>query len=311
MATAFDEHWVPRHDVPRGGRSGFTLVDGRQVHYLEWGHGGLPPVIALHGGGQTAYMYEELGGADGGRHHLLAPDLPAHGDSDALPPGIDMDRHTIAATIPALLDHFGIERAAFVGASLGGIVAITLGAAYPDRVGAVALVDIGHQLEEEGVLRIMEFMRAHESFESLDEAAGFIREFLPHRTDVTPERLTRNLRQRDDGRWVWKHGYGRALRQRAEQAEQAEQGEQGDVPDSNWRSLLEGVEDDARSLRCPVLLLRGSRSDVLSDAGADAFVDLIPHARLATVESAGHLAVGDNPQSAVHLIASFLDEVAR
>ena len=36
---------VPRHDVPKGGRSGFTIVEGRQVHYLEWGHGGRPPLV--------------------------------------------------------------------------------------------------------------------------------------------------------------------------------------------------------------------------------------------------------------------------
>ncbi|MBI2169782.1 MAG: alpha/beta hydrolase [Actinobacteria bacterium] len=286
---------MPRHDVPAGGgRSGFTLVEGRQVHYLEWGHGGLPPVLCLHGGGQTAYMYEELGAAVGGRYHVIAPDLPAHGDSDAVP---DMDRHVIAATIPPLLDHFGLARPAFVGASLGGVVSITVGAAHPERVAAVALIDIGHQLEEDGVLRIIEFLRAHESFGSLDEAAAAIREYLPQRTDVTPQRLTRNLRQREDGRWVWKHGYGRALRDR------------GSITESNWQSLLEGVEGDARELACPVLLIRGARSDVLSDEGADAFVKLIPDARLATVDAAGHLAVGDNPRSTVSLIADFLDEV--
>ena len=68
---------VPRHDVPLGGRSGFATVDGRQVHYLEWGHRGLPPVLCLHGGGQTAYMYEDLGSALAGMAHVLAPDLPS------------------------------------------------------------------------------------------------------------------------------------------------------------------------------------------------------------------------------------------
>lgn len=296
MAAAFEDHFVPRHDIPAGGgRSGFTLVEGRQVHYLEWGHRGLTPVVCLHGGGQTAYMYEELGHALADRYHVLAPDLPAHGDSDAI---VEMERHTIAAAILPLLDHFGFERPAFVGASLGGVVSITFAAAHPDRASAIALIDIGHQLEEEGVLRIIEFMRAHESFASLEDAAAAIQEYLPQRTDVTPQRLTRNLRQREDGRWVWKHGYGRALRER------------GDIQESNWRVLMDGVEDDARSLRCPVLLLRGAKSDVLSDEGADAFVELIPGARLETVEHAGHLAAGDNPHSTTSLIAHFLDDVS-
>ena len=66
----------------RGGtRSGFAIVEDRQVHYLEWGHGRADPVLALHGGGQTAYMFESFGKALGGRYHVLAPDLPDHGDS--------------------------------------------------------------------------------------------------------------------------------------------------------------------------------------------------------------------------------------
>src|SRR3989442_1345872 len=87
---------VPRHDVPAGGRSGFTVVQGRQVHYLEWGRSSAPPVLCLHGGGQTAYMYEELGRALAATHHVLAPDLPGHGDSDSL---AGMARTDIAATL--------------------------------------------------------------------------------------------------------------------------------------------------------------------------------------------------------------------
>jgi len=99
-AARFDDHRVPRHDIPSGGgRSGYTLIDGRQVHYLEWGRRGAPAVVCLHGGGQTAYMYEELGGALVDRYCVLAPDLPAHGDSDAVP---DMERQSIAATTKAM-----------------------------------------------------------------------------------------------------------------------------------------------------------------------------------------------------------------
>lgn len=294
---AFQDHTVPRHDVPEGGgRSGFILVGGRQVHYLEWGHGGRPPVVCLHGGGQTAYMYEGLGGALGDRYHVLAPDLPAHGDSDSVPTD-DMNRHTIAETLPALFEHFGLDRPALVGASLGGIVSITLAAARPELVRAIALIDIGHRLEEEGVKRIIEFMRAHESFASLEEAAEAISEYLPWRSEARPESLTRNLRQRDDGRWVWKHAYGRALREN-----------DGDRA-RNWESILEGMDDDARSLRSPVLVLRGARSDVLSGDSASDFAALIPDARLETVERAGHLAAGDNPHSTTNLIAGFLDDV--
>ena len=293
-ATSHLASRAPRHDVPLGGRSGFAIIDGRQVHYLEWGAAGAPGVVCLHGGGQTAYMYEELGARLSEHYHVLAPDLPDHGDSDPVAAG---DRHSLAASIEPLVRHFGLERFALIGASLGGIVSITYAAAHLERVSAIALIDVGHRLEDEGVRKIIEFMSAHESFGSLEEAAVEIAKYLPQRKEVRPERLRRNLRQRDDGRWEWKHGYGRHLRQQGEQRE------------GNWRRVVDGLDTDAMTLRCPVLVLRGAVSDVLSQQGAEDVTALIPNARMAVVANAGHLAAGDNPGSTTELIYSFLREV--
>ena len=185
-----DPYGPPRHDVPTRGHSAFTVVGSRQVHYLAWGRRGASPVVCLHGGGQTAYMYEELGAALGDRWFVLAPDLPGHGDSDLdasanLQTG-GLDRRALAASIVAFVDFVGIERAAFVGASLGGITSLTIAAMHPARVAAVALIDIGHRLEDDGVRRIVEFMTRHESFGSLDEAAAAIAEYLPGRKQQSP-----------------------------------------------------------------------------------------------------------------------------
>lgn len=287
---------APRHDVPPGGRTGFTRVDDRQIHFLCWGPVSGPAVVCLHGGGQTAYMFEELGlvlAASG--HFVLAPDLPGHGDSDPLD---DFGRRQLAATIAPLCAHFGIEHAAFIGASLGGMTSITVAATNPDLVAAIVLIDVGHRLEEEGVRRIIEFMQAFESFASLEEAATEISKYLPHRREVRPESLKRNLRQRPDGRWQWKHVLAGRL-----------QSTEIDVGSDNWRTILEGLDEEAASLRCPVLVLRGSASDVLSSEGADEVASLIPNARVAVVQKAGHLAAGDNPESTTALVSSFLVEV--
>jgi len=291
-ADAEFEFLAPRHDVPIGGRSGFTVVSESQVHYLEWGRSAAPPVVCLHGGGQTAYMWEELGAALAPTHHVFAPDLPGHGDTD---PVDEMDRRSLAATIPPLLDEFGIERAAFVGASLGGIVSLTLAAVEPGRVASIALIDIGHRLEDEGVNRIIDFMTRHESFASPEEAAVEVAEYLPHRRAVNPDNLRRNLRERPDGRWVWKHMFARRLRGAG-------------PPVGGWRQLVAGMDREAAALRCPVLVLRGAASDVLSNEGAEEIASLIPDARLATVGSAGHHAAGENPETTVDLVRDFLAE---
>ena len=295
------EELPPRHDVPAGGRSGYVLLGDRQVHYLEWGHARLPAVVCLHGGGQTAYMYEQLGAALAGRYHVLAWDFADHGDSDPFldGPAADtaVDRHALAADAGPLCEEFGITRAVFVGASMGGIVSVTVAATRPDLVGAVVLLDVGHRLEVAGVQRITAFLAEHESFADLDEAAAAIATYLPGRT-VTQGRLTRNLRQRADGRWVWKHGLGRRIR--AGGAIDADRGA---------AMVVAGLDDDLRGLHRPTLVLRGAQSDVLSEAGVDELLELLPDARYARIHGAGHLAAGDNPESFVSLVTRFLGEI--
>lgn len=286
---------VPRHDIPRDGRSGFVSVEGRQVHYLEWGYGGLPNVLCLHGGGQTSYMFEDLGSSLACEFHVLAPDLPNHGDSDPLD---DLfGAVPLAETILPLLDEFGLDRVVLVGASLGGLIATWLAAEHPDRAIGLVLIDVGHRLERDGVRRIVDFLAAHESFGSLEEAADEIARFLPGRKQIRLDSLTRNLRQRGDGRWEWKHGFGGPLRQMSDE----------EHPAANLDSLLAPVVDAAPRLACPALVLRGANSDVLSEQGAEDVAMLIPNARVETVENAGHLAAGDNPYSTLNHIRSFLD----
>jgi pimeloyl-ACP methyl ester carboxylesterase len=284
-----------RHDVPEGGRSGFVVVAERQVHYLEWGRADRPPVLALHGGGQTAYMFEEFGKALRETHHVLAPDLPGHGDSDS-PANLVMNRHAVASTLPALLAEFGLDRVAIVGASFGGITAITLAVSDPELVSAIVLIDVGHKLEEAGVQRIIAFMRKHESFASLEEAAEAIAEYAPRRSAARTSSLRRNLRRRPD-RWVWKHGFGRL------------HGSQMPPLDHDWRDVIAGLDDDARRVGVPALVIRGGESDVLSDEGAQDVGTLLPDSRVVVVPDAGHLTAGDNPDGTVQQITSFFTEI--
>jgi pimeloyl-ACP methyl ester carboxylesterase len=297
VTDAAVEFEIPRHDVPRAGRSGFVVVDGSQFHYLEWGASRARPVVCLHGGAQTAYMWEELGAALVPTHHVLAPDLPGHGDSD---PGPVVERTELAQAVAPFVAEFGVERAVFVGASLGGIVSMTLATARPELVAGIVLIDIGHRLEDDGVKRIIDFMTAHESFASLDEAAVAVGEYLPQRRTVKPENLRRNLRQRPDGRWEWKHQLGRQLRERMDEE---------DFRPGDWRMLMGNLEDDLGGLTCPVLVARGRESDVLSNEGAEEVAALIPDARLVTIGAAGHHAAGDNPETTVDLVRAFLTDI--
>jgi pimeloyl-ACP methyl ester carboxylesterase len=181
---------------------------------------------------------------------------------------------------------------------LGGITGITLAKSHPELVGAIVLIDVGHRLEEAGVRRIIDFMSKHESFATLEEAADAIAEYVPRRSVARTSSLRRNLRRRPDGRWVWKHGFGRLHGT-----------SHGLKLNEDWRDILTGLDDDARDVTVPALVIRGGESDVLTDEGAHDVGSLMPDSRVVVVPDAGHLAAGDNPAGTVHQITTFFAEI--
>ena len=229
-----------------------------------------PPVLCLHGGGQTAYMFEELGAALASTHHVLAPDLPSHGDSDPAAAG-EWGRHVIAATIPPLLATFGIDRAVFVGASLGGITSITVAAAHPDLVA-------GHRAHRRrpparGGRRPQD-RRLHAARTSRSPRWTRRRPRSPSTSrtarEVRPESLTRNLRHRKDGRWVWKHGFGRRYREQAT----------GGLRRRPWRDVARRARRRRRRPALPGAGAARFRERRAVERGAEEVAALIPDARL-------------------------------
>ena len=102
-----------------------------------------------------------------------------------------------------------------------------------------------------------------------------------------------NLRQLPTGKWSLKHDQRRAS-------------------DDSWRIAAEQRERILREvskISCPTLIVRGGKSDVLSDDAAERFAHMLPHARWVRVENAGHNVQGDNPSGLLDAMNPFLREV--
>jgi pimeloyl-ACP methyl ester carboxylesterase len=161
------------------------------------------------------------------------------------------------------------------------------------------LVDVAPRIERDGVNRIGEFMTAHlDGFASLEEVADAVAAYNPHRprpTDLSG--LAKNVRQRDDGRWYWHWDPTFVV------------GRFGSA-DETRASMLDStrLQDAARSLTIPTLLVRGRMSDLLSEEGAQELLDLVPQARLVDVAGAGHMVAGDRNDIFNDAVAAFLDE---
>lgn len=113
-------------------------VGGVRLHAAESGAGD-PPFILLHGlGWESAVWHEALPRLASARR-AIALDLPGHGASDA--PDGPYSPQWLAGSVRAFMDAQGIDRAILVGNSLGGLTAIALAAAWPERVEALAAVN--------------------------------------------------------------------------------------------------------------------------------------------------------------------------
>jgi pimeloyl-ACP methyl ester carboxylesterase len=269
----------------------FTGAGGLPLAGDVWGPSDASTVVMLHGGGQTRHSWKETGRVLA-RHGLrvVTIDLRGHGDSGWSPDGVyGLDRYR--DDVLAVLDQLA-SPAMIVGASLGGLTGMLVAsAAGPARVPGLVLVDVVPRIEPAGGARITGFMAGHgDGFGSLDEAAEAVAEYLPHRTRPrTPEGLRRNLRLREDGRWYW-HWDPRMLAM--------------PTPDDR-AGHLRRLEDAARTLDIPVLLLWGRLSDVVSAEGVDEFRALVPHAEVVALPGAAHTAAGDDNDAFTRAVVDF------
>ena len=130
----------------------------------------------------------------------------------------------------------------------------------------------------------------------LARVADAVAAYNPHRprpTDLSG--LKKNVRQRDDGRWVW-HWDPRFM-----------QGKLGSRDETRASLVHEGrLQDAARQITIPTLLVRGRVSDLLSEEGVADFLAKAPHAEFADVAGAGHMVAGDRNEVFNRAILDFL-----
>ncbi|HEX4093337.1 MAG TPA: alpha/beta hydrolase, partial [Trebonia sp.] len=256
----------------------------------EWGDPDAPPVLLLHGAGQTRHSWRATGSAlAAAGWHAISLDLRGHGDSERSPAGhyrlddFAADVSAVSRALPA--------PPVLVGASLGGLAALVAVARTGDQVPALVLVDISVHVEREGSSRIVRFMNANsDGFSSLEDAAAAIAAFNPQRPPTANlNGLRKNLRRRPDGRWVW-HWDPRIM-------DGGPNSIAWQVPDPGTGEPMLAhhvtVRDAAPSITVPTLLIRGLRSELVSERSVQALHEVIPHATHLDVAEAGHMIVGD------------------
>jgi len=264
-------------------------LNGQRFHYTEWGAATAPALLMLHGVTGHARTWDEEAGAFASRYRVLALDQRGHGDSDPSPDA-DYTVATLASDVAAFADALGLSRLSIVGLSMGGRVAIAFAGQATARVERLVIVDIGPEISAAGMLRVGTLMaRSPELFASLEHALAFHRLTNPLFTEAMLRHRVEHGTRPVDGGLTWK--YDRGLREA--------------VRAGTWRDPID-LWPLWRAIACPILLVRGGDSDVLSAEIAKRMLDENPNARFAEVSGAGHTVPGDQPVVFQTLLAEFL-----
>ncbi|HEX9097263.1 MAG TPA: alpha/beta fold hydrolase [Candidatus Dormibacteraeota bacterium] len=283
-----------------------VTIDGINLHYLSGGSG--PPLVLVHGLGSSAavefyYNLEPLAAY----HRVLAIDLPGFGRSDK--PALAYTIELFVRAVSDLMASEGVERAAVMGVSMGGRVALGLALETPEKVERLVLVDALGIGAPRRVLAYSILLTRGLGELTLRGTARALRQMnpvvirrfwgwylkRPNRVNTiwSDERIANhgNLLARPE----YRAAYLSALRSIA-----------------GMRELRDGVgvEDRLADLRMPTLLIWGGHDHIFPVNHAQAARDRIPNGRLEIFDDSGHTPQMEEPERFNRLVLDFLGEPA-
>jgi pimeloyl-ACP methyl ester carboxylesterase len=275
-----------------------TSQDGLKLHVLQWSPraGAATPVVCLPGLTRNCADFETLAttlAADPkSPRGVLALDSRGRGKSDYDRNPANYNPQTELADVLAVITALDIGRAIFVGTSRGGILVMLLGAVRPGAIAGCVLNDIGPVIEPEGLARIKGYVGKLPRLASYQEAADVLRELFAGRFPKLSHEDWLAFARR-----TFKETGGRI------------------VPDYDLKlgQTLAGI-DLERPLpplwkqfdslaRVPIMLIRGTNSDILSEKTAAAMRARRKSLELVTVADQGHAPLLMDPETIGHIAA--------
>jgi len=267
---------------------------GLRLAAEAWGDPAHPPILLSHGGGQTRHSWQGTARILARRGwYVINYDHRGHGDSDWSPDGAY--RLELHAADQQCIARSCSEPPIVVGASLGGLSALLAqGESDAPLYRAIILVDITPQMDQRGAQEIMAFMESTHSagFDTLDEAAEVIARYTGREKRVSPRGLEKNLRRGDDGRYRWHW-------------DPAFLGLRGDFSGAPERLIAA-----TRNVGVPIMLVRGRDSNIVTEAVAREFLEIVPDAVYVDVADARHMVVGDRNEVFTEAVLGFIDSLA-
>lgn len=270
----------------------WTSPDGLSLFARDYAPSDGParlPVIAIHGLTRNSADFEVIAAliAQSGRR-VLAVDVRGRGQSDRAPDPMTYTPDVYARDVVALMEQLGIEKAVFLGTSMGGLITMALTAIKPKAIAAAILNDVGPELAPEGLARIAAYTGQPVVIETWADAAAYAKRInetaLPHYTDAD-----------------WAAFARRTFREGTEGAPVLDYDPDISAPikAAGAKALIPNLWPYFRALarKKPTLLLRGATSDLLSPAIVARMRKAAPSMAYAEVSGVGHAPMLDEAEA--------------
>ncbi|MSQ41871.1 MAG: alpha/beta hydrolase [Dehalococcoidia bacterium] len=269
-----------------------------RLAYWQWGDPSAPPLVLVHGGRDHARSWDRVAQAFAPGYRVVAPDLRGHGDSQWAIGGEYSLRQQVIDLV-TLIDLLG-GRAAVIGHSLGGQIALLTAGAYPERfealvavegtvAGAIRSQSITPQAMREATdrLRTLE-RRVPRLYPTLEAARDRMMEANKRLTPEFALHLATYGTRPVEGGYIWKYDDWARMEMRAH-----------DITAEEARHFWAAIA-------CPVLLLIGGNSFARRRTADDE--RFFQRARSVTVPDAGHWVQHDQFDAAQRTMRALLDE---
>ncbi len=266
----------------------WTTPDGLTLHYRDYpGPADKPPILCIPGLTRNARDFEPVADSFAGQWRVICAELRGRGESEYAKDSATYAIPNYVADIEALQKQAQISRFVACGTSLGGIVTMLMALRDPGRIAGAILNDIGTVIDPAGLERIAEYVGQGRNFPTWMHAARWMRqqngECYPDFDIEKWLQLSKRVMKVASGGRI-RFDYDMKIAEPMQQADGA-----SPPPDlwPGWTALAD----------CPVLLLRGELSDILSASTAEKMVAALPRAELVTVPRVGHAPTLDEPES--------------
>lgn len=254
-----------------------TTNNGYQIGYVESGGGSADPIVFLHGVGSDKSVWHPQLDHFGRERRAVAFDYPGYGDSGPALEGTTRDDY--ASAIISAMHELGIDRAHICGLSLGGVIAIAIHYAAPERCASLILAD---------------------TFAVHPDGRAIYERSIAGSTDLAAmanARVDRLLAQPTDAD---------VRREVVETMSRLSPCAYRIGSEAVW---LADQRDRAQALDRPTLILVGDQDFITPADLSNELLDLIPQARMQVVTAAGHLTNLEKPDEFNRFVGNFLAEI--